>query len=227
MPDKPCPTLPAPAQKTPRHGLYSWISSKKLPQGRTFQKVRRELGQVREDLIDHHGGEKISPDQLILVDSVVEALGVQKLLGLYVRKYGVVDGQAAKRGRLELSPILAKNWISYGNMVRQGILALKEMDGHKPPEQPLTIEALAAEVEREDAEREASAQPAADGPGSAHAGRSAEGGGDATAGEGVDSGDSGREDEKRGHRIDGERRARGDEAKDQGVGIDNPEGEGS
>lgn len=117
-----------PAKRQPRHGIYSWVNSKKIPSGRAFQAVRRELGLMREELAQAHGGEKITPDAEILVDSVIEALGVQKLLGLYVRKYGVVDGQAAKRGRLELSPILAKNWISYGNTVRQALLALRELD---------------------------------------------------------------------------------------------------
>ena len=134
MPDKTKKdALGAPGGRV-KHGIYSWVNSKKLPRGRTFQAVRRELSQLREELIQTHGGEAITPDAQILVDSVVEGLGVQKILGLYIRQYGVVDGQSAKRGRLELSPILSKNWISYGNLVRQGLLALKEIEKDRQPD---------------------------------------------------------------------------------------------
>jgi hypothetical protein len=111
-----------------KHGIHSWVDSKRLPRGRAFTKTRRELGALRMALIERRGGdEKITPEELILIDSVIEALGVQKLLGLYVKQYGVVDGQSARRGRLELSPILSKNWIGYANVVRQAILALESL----------------------------------------------------------------------------------------------------
>lgn len=131
-----------------KHGLTSWVNSKRLPQGKGFQAVRRELSRLREDLIRAHGGEKIGPDAAILVDSVVEALGVQKLLGLYVRKYGVVDAQSAKRGRLELSPVLGKNWISYQNSVRQGILALRELEKGRQAAPQADIEAILTSYSR-------------------------------------------------------------------------------
>jgi len=183
MPETTSKHLPALPEKRPRSGLYSWVSSKKLPQGRAFQAIRRELTAMRGELVAQHGGERITPDAAILVDSVVEALGVQKLLGLYVRKYGVIDAREAKRGRLELSPILSKNWISYGNSVRQGILALKELDGHTPPEQAPTIAEIIRESdEAEEAERKAAeaAQQShsnceADGPGGAQDERTVEG----------------------------------------------------
>jgi len=159
MPETPLKKLPAGPEKPARHGIYSWVSSKKLPHSRSFQAIRRDLSVMREELIRQHGGGKISPDAAILVDSVIEALGVQKILGLYVRKFGVVDRQAAKRGRLELTPILSKNWISYGNTVRQAILALKELDARKQAEPAPTI----AEIIREYDEQAAQDQTAADG----------------------------------------------------------------
>lgn len=125
----------------PRHGLSSWVKSKKLPKGRAFQVVRRELSLLRDDLIHAHGGDAITPEARILVDSVIEAMGVQKILGLYVRTYGVLDTQAAKHGRFELSPIMGKNWVSYGNVVRQGLLALRELEKGRPDSQALTLEA--------------------------------------------------------------------------------------
>lgn len=135
-----------------RHGIYSWVDSKRLPRGRSFQKVRRELGQLREELVQAHGGAEIGPDAQILVDSVVEGLGVQKLLGLYIREYGVIDGSAAKHHRLELSPILGKNWVSYANVVRQGVLALKEIEKGRQAEAWPDALTIAAEVDAENAD---------------------------------------------------------------------------
>ena len=66
-----------------------------------------------------HGGEDITPEAEILIDNVVEGMGVQKILGLYVRRYGVIDGKAATRGTLELSQISSRNWVGYANVVRQ------------------------------------------------------------------------------------------------------------
>lgn len=115
-------------RKNAKSGLYSWVNSKRLPGGRAFTKTRRELALLREELIRERGGkDKVTAGELVLIDSVVEGLGVQKLLGHYVRKYGVIDSQAAKRGSLELSPVLSRNWIAYSNVVRQGLLALDEL----------------------------------------------------------------------------------------------------
>jgi len=77
-------------------------------------------------------------------------MGVQKILGLYVRKYGVIDGKAAKRGQLELSPILSRNWVGYANVVRQGILALKELEKGRQTEPHADIEAVLTSYSRED-----------------------------------------------------------------------------
>jgi hypothetical protein len=148
--------------KTAKHGLYSWVSNKRLPKGQAFQFIRRELTQLGEELKKAHGGEAITPEARILVDSIVEGLGVQKILGLYVRKYGVIDGQSAKRGRLELSPILSRNWIGYANVVRQGILALKEVDQGREEEGLLTAEELGAKIIREFEEQEARKKAAKD-----------------------------------------------------------------
>lgn len=153
MPDKKTDdnALVVPGKK---HGLYSWVRSKRLPRGRAFQKVRRELGHLRDELVEAHGGEALTPDARILVDSVIEGLGVQKLMGLHIREYGVIDKTAAKEGQLDLSPLLAKHWVSYANVVRQGLLALKEIDKGRPDREP-DILTFVAEFDKEKAAREA------------------------------------------------------------------------
>jgi hypothetical protein len=143
------PAGPGKAKATrARHGIASWVDSKRMPKGRSFTKTRRELGNLRTELIRRRGGdEKISPEELILIDSIIEALGVQKLLGLYVRKYGIVDAPSAKRGRLELAPILSKSWVSYANVVRQAVLALEVVKASKVEDGPLDIRAYIADFD--------------------------------------------------------------------------------
>lgn len=57
-------TIPAgpgkPKRIRAKHGIYSWVHSKRLPQGRAFTKTRRELGQLRTELVNRHGGEAIT-----------------------------------------------------------------------------------------------------------------------------------------------------------------------
>jgi hypothetical protein len=161
MPDKPKKDALAPCSRPVKHGLYSWISSKKVPGGRAFQAVRRDLTTMRAELLEAHGGEGVTPDAKILIDAVVEAAGVTKILGLYVRKYGVVDARAAKRGSLELTPLLAKSWVSYNNAVRQGLLALKELEKGRQTASQADVEAILTSYCRQEEES------AKDGQGSA------------------------------------------------------------
>lgn len=151
--------------RPPVTGLYSWVSSKKLPRGRSFQKVRRELSELRQRLIDEQGGPDISASALILVDNVIEALGVQKLLGLHLRHRGVLDEQALKAGRLELSPVLSRNWIAFGNMVRQGVLALREIETKRPEPGPTLIDIIGKYSRGSGEEEPGSEQAAAGGDG--------------------------------------------------------------
>lgn len=152
---KPLTLARKPLARWTRSGLYSWVCNRRLPEGRAFTKTRRELAILRDNLVDWHGGDNITPDAMILVDSIIEALGVQKLLGLYIRKYGVIDERSAKAGRLELNPILAKNWISYGNMVRQALLALREITSNRETEEILNPFQVAALIDSENARKEA------------------------------------------------------------------------
>jgi hypothetical protein len=148
----------------PKHNLYSWIDSKRMPEGRSFQRIRQELAWLRTELIEVHGGdEEISPAARIMVDSVIESLGVQKMMTLYCRKFGMVDQHAAHQGRLELSPILGKNYVSYGNSVRQGLLALKELSEKREGAEMTPIEILAEAVRDEEAGRTAAEDPGAPG----------------------------------------------------------------
>jgi hypothetical protein len=118
-----------PPAATGHHYLYSWVSKKSLPSRWAFKVIRQELGRMRADLIAEYGGDKVSPQAIILIDSVVEALGVQKLQGLYIRKAGIIRQDSLKAGNLELHSMLGRSWVAYANVVRQGLMALKELGG--------------------------------------------------------------------------------------------------
>jgi hypothetical protein len=82
---------------------------------------------LRNEMIERYGGDKVAPEAVILIDGTIEALGVQKLQGLYIRKAGIIRQDSLKAGNLELHSILGKNWISYANVVRQNLLALQTL----------------------------------------------------------------------------------------------------
>jgi hypothetical protein len=140
-----------------KHYLYSWVTRKALPSGRAFVRIRRELSKLRGELIERYGGNKITPEAVILIDSVIEALGVQKLQGLYIRKAGIIRQDSLKAGNLELHSILGKNWISYANVVRQNLLALQDLKltDEKVPD----ITSYIAEFDAQKAAKEAQASP--------------------------------------------------------------------
>jgi hypothetical protein len=200
-----------------KHGIHSWVDSKRLPKGRSFAKTRRELGQLRTALIERRGGdEKITPEALILIDSAIEALGVQKLLGLYVKAYGIVDGQSAKRGRLELSPILSRNWVSYANVVRQAILALESIKGDGGEPVP-TLAEIIRQVDQEEAEAQAAKarEQAAVGAGAGQDGQTAGCPSDGKGQPGAVTGDNGQGEAEQASALDGEGRSPDDEVEER------------
>lgn len=137
------------------HHIYSFLDRRRLPKGRAFTRTRRELAQVRDELIAENGGEGATTTARVLIDNVCEGLAVQKLIGMYLRQYGILDGQAAAAGRVELAPVLGKNFVSYANMVRQGIMALEELKkGRQVPPQA-EIEAILTSYSRADSPGEA------------------------------------------------------------------------
>ncbi len=144
--------LGRPRKRWPKSGLYSWVDSKRMPTTRGFKAIRQDLGRLREGLIEQHGGEGgIAPDARVLVDQIVEAVGVQKILGAYIRKFGLVDGAAAAEGRLEVCPAVGRNWISFSNTARQAILALRELErGRRELPQHEIAEAILTSYSREE-----------------------------------------------------------------------------
>jgi hypothetical protein len=117
---------------------------------------------------EHTVDGKISPGARALIMGTCEAEGVVMLIGSYLRKYGVLDHRAVKRGSLELSPLLSRSWLAYQNTIRQNVLALEALKNSRGQhaEGP-TLEAIRAEYEVQ-----AEAVAGQDAPGSAQGPRS-------------------------------------------------------
>jgi len=111
-----------------RHGVYSWLRSKRGTTDRASKATMREVGKLLEEFeAEHQVDGKLSPGARALIRGTCEAEGVVMLIGLYLRKYGVLDNRAAKRGTLELTPLLSKSWLAYQNTIRQNVLALEQL----------------------------------------------------------------------------------------------------
>jgi len=156
MPESPKNTLPLVVPRTSgkrpakaRHGVYSWLRSKRGTTDRASKATIREVGKLMGEFeAEHTVGGKISPGARALIMGTCEAEGVVMLIGTYLRKYGVLDNRAAKRGTLELTPLLSKSWLAYQNTIRQNVLALEQLKasrGHNP-EGP-DLNAIRAEYE--------------------------------------------------------------------------------
>ena len=87
--------------------------------------MQKYLEDMRRDIINQLGGPgAITPTQEALVESTIQALGVQLLAGAYVQKYSILRPDQARRGILEFQPLLAKSLVAYANLVRQNLVAL-------------------------------------------------------------------------------------------------------
>jgi len=108
------------------HGLGPWLKTKKIsPSVRGHKRMQKYLGDMRRDIIAQLGGPgAITPTQEALVESTIQALGVQLLAGAYVQKYSILRPDQARRGILEFQPLLAKSLVAYGNLLRQNLVAL-------------------------------------------------------------------------------------------------------
>lgn len=172
MSEQPKNTLPTVVPKTPgkraaraRHGVYSWLRSKRGTTDRASRATLREVGKLMEEFESEHTVDgKISPGARALIMGTCEAEGVVMLIGGYIRKHGVLDHRAEKRGSLELSPLLSKSWLAYQNTIRQNVLALEELKRTRANNQEgPSLAAIRAEYE---------VQTSAEGPGCPEAGQS-------------------------------------------------------
>ena len=108
------------------HGLGPWLKTRMVsPSIRGHKRMQKYLEDMRRDIINQLGGPgAITPTQEALVESTIQALGVQLLAGAYVKKYSILRPDQARRGILEFQPLLAKSLVAYANLVRMNLVAL-------------------------------------------------------------------------------------------------------
>jgi hypothetical protein len=108
------------------HGIYGWLRTGKInPSVRGFKRLQRYLRDIEKNLTADLGGvESISAAQEILIKSTVQALGVLLLAGAYTQRYSILDPAKARRGILELQPVLGRSYIAFLNTIRCNLVAL-------------------------------------------------------------------------------------------------------
>ena len=104
--------------RPPSHGGYSLIiRAGELPERRTY--IRAYLQAARDGLIEDLGPreEDLTAAQRVLIDRAVSKLAVIRCIEEHVKETGVFKGK-------ELSPVLAKSYITYTNSLRLDLEAL-------------------------------------------------------------------------------------------------------
>jgi len=127
------------------HGVYGWLRTGKInPSVRGFKRIRRYLREIEQALIADIGGpEKMTAAQEVLIKSTIQAYGVLLLAGAYTQRYSILDPAKARRGVLELQPLLGRSYIAFLNTIRCNLVALG-LDQRKADE-PLDVIAYVQE----------------------------------------------------------------------------------
>jgi len=131
-----------------QHGIYSFLRTGKInPSLRGFKRIQKYLRDIERDLIADMGGpDNLTAGREVLVKSTVQAYGVLLLAGAYTQRYSILNPVQARRGVIELQPVLGKQYIAFLNTVRQN-LALLGID-RKRAEDALTIQEVIREFDQ-------------------------------------------------------------------------------
>jgi hypothetical protein len=107
-------------------GVYTWLRSGKInPSVRGHRRLQKYLADVRKDVISDLGGrDNMTALQEILVESTIQAYGYALLAATYTRKYSILRPDSARKGILELQPVLGQQFLSFLNTVRQNAVVL-------------------------------------------------------------------------------------------------------
>jgi hypothetical protein len=108
------------------HGVYSWLRTGKInPSVRGYKRLQKYLRDIEKDLINDLGGaEGLTAAREILIKGTIQALGVLLLAGAYTQKYSILRPDQARRGILELQPVLGHQFIAFQNSLRQNLVVL-------------------------------------------------------------------------------------------------------
>lgn len=105
-----------------KHGAYSLARTKKVPSIRGVRALARYLDQMKVNL------ERATPDlnvkKELLIGQVIKTEEKLCLIDMWIRKTGVLHPDRAKRGLLELQPVLAHSYLGFMNSQRLALMAL-------------------------------------------------------------------------------------------------------
>jgi hypothetical protein len=132
-----------------KHGISTWLRTGKVnPSIRGHKKLQKYLRNIEADLIKDLGGlENLTTAQEILVKGTIEGYGVLLLAIMYCKKYSVLRPDQAKKGVIELQPVLGHQFLSFLNVLRQNFVVLGI--NHRKADAVLTPFELAAKIDRE------------------------------------------------------------------------------
>jgi len=105
--------------RPPRHGGYSLITRGELPDNRRY--LAPYLTGVREGLIGDLGPteEDLTTAQKVMVDRVVNYLGIVRLIEEYVKEKGIFQNPGGF-----LNPALSQNYLAYCGHIQRALVAL-------------------------------------------------------------------------------------------------------
>jgi hypothetical protein len=124
-----------------KHGGYALMTGGPVPKERAY--VGKYLTAVREGFCQDLGGEaQMSTSEVVMLDRLVTALGIVRLIEEYVKERGVID-----KPQGFLNPALSKGYVSYCNQVRLATqmleAAVKERAKARRDEGPTEMEIYA------------------------------------------------------------------------------------
>jgi len=131
-----------------KHGGYSLLATGKVPLNRDH--VRKYLTKIREGFCQDLGGEsQMSTSEVVMLDRLINALGVTRLIEEFIREKGVID----KPGGF-LNPALHRGYIAFSNQVRLATqmleAAVKERAKGRAVGSQAEIEAILTSYSRQD-----------------------------------------------------------------------------
>jgi hypothetical protein len=109
-----------------KHGISTWLRTGKVnPSIRGHKKLQKYLRAIEADLIKDLGGlESLTTAQEILIKATIEGYGVLLLSVMYCKKYSVLRPDQARKGIIELQPVLGHQFLAFLNTLRQNLVAL-------------------------------------------------------------------------------------------------------
>jgi hypothetical protein len=107
-------------------GIKLWLKSGKInPSVRGHRRLQAYLKATEESFIRDMGGPgMMTTAQEVLLKATLQAYGVLLLAGAYCQKYSILRPDQARRGVIELQPVLSTQYVAFLNSIRQNLVVL-------------------------------------------------------------------------------------------------------